>query len=173
MARAFIGVGSNIGPEDNVRAAVRRLALRLRVRQVSTCYRSRRGRPEQPDFINAVVEVETDLDPVRLKGEVLAPIEEELGRVRTADRDAARTIDLDLLLYQGRPEQGVEMLDAQIAARGFLAVPLAELAPEMTLPGDGEEPAGDRSRIRGGGAGAAGVVHSGDQGEPGRWTMRE
>jgi len=139
MARAYVGVGSNIEPERNVREALRRLRERVMVTGVSTFYRTKAlGRPEQGDFINAVVEVETELAPGRLKREVLEAIEGELGRVRTEDRHAPRTIDLDLIVYgEGEiEEEGLRLPDPEIAKRAFLAVPLAELAPEMRLPGE-------------------------------------
>ena len=86
MTRVFIGVGLNISPEANIRAAIRLLARRVRVVDLSTFYRTpAEGRPEQPDYINGVVAIETDLPPETLKNEVLRPIERRLGRRRKDD----------------------------------------------------------------------------------------
>jgi 2-amino-4-hydroxy-6-hydroxymethyldihydropteridine diphosphokinase len=133
MARAFVAVGSNIRPEENVRAALQRLAERGPLR-VSTFYRTPPwNRPEQDNFINGVVELDTALPPEALRMR-LREIEAALGRVRTADRYAARTMDLDLIAYEGVESPGLP--DPEIAARPFLAIPLGELWPELRLPGE-------------------------------------
>ena len=139
MARAFIGVGSNINPEDNVRRALRLLARRVRLVAASTVYRTAAiGRPEQPPFYNCVVEIETAIPPVELKRQVLRGIEAELGRMRADDRYAPRTIDLDLIMYDDLVSRGDPVLpDPDIERRPFLAAGIAELAPDLMLPGSG------------------------------------
>jgi 2-amino-4-hydroxy-6-hydroxymethyldihydropteridine diphosphokinase len=138
MARVFIGLGSNIAPEENVRAAVHALRHRVHVVSISTVYITEPiGLREQPPFYNAVVEVETDVPPLDLKYGVLRCIEDELGRRRTADRNSPRTIDLDILIYDDLTLTGddLQIPDPQIRERAFLAVPLYELAPDLRLPG--------------------------------------
>jgi len=138
MAQAFVAVGSNINPEVNVRAAVRVLAERVHVVAVSTVYRTEpEGPPGQPPFYNCVIEVTTDIPPHEFKFEVLRPIESELGRKRTSDKYAPRTIDLDLILYNDLVlnTDGLVLPDPDIRNRPFFTVPLAELAPDLTLPG--------------------------------------
>ncbi|MGD8238092.1 MAG: 2-amino-4-hydroxy-6-hydroxymethyldihydropteridine diphosphokinase [Armatimonadota bacterium] len=140
MARAFVSVGSNIAPADNVLLALRRLAGEVRIVAVSTFYRTAPlGRPEQPDFYNGVVAVETELSPADLKHAVLRHIEEQLGRERTEDKYAPRTIDLDVLLYDElvMDTGGLAIPDPDIARRPFLAIPLHEVAPGLVLPGSG------------------------------------
>jgi 2-amino-4-hydroxy-6-hydroxymethyldihydropteridine diphosphokinase len=140
MPRAFISVGSNINAEANVRAAVRLLSEAVRIVGVSTFYATEPiGRPEQPTFYNGVLEVETDIPPRDLKQSVLRRIEHQLGRERTEDRYAARTIDLDVLLYDDQVQDSADLVlpDPDVAARAFLAVPLCELAPDLVLPGSG------------------------------------
>ncbi len=128
MARVFVGIGSNIEPERNVREAVRRLGEAVRVTGVSTFYRTEpEGRPEQPAFYNGVVEIETDLPPEELKQTVLRRIEADLGRVRSEDKYAPRTIDLDIVIYDR------ELCDPLVWERAFLAVPLCELVPDLVL----------------------------------------
>ena len=72
MTRVFIGVGSNIGPEENIRVSLRMLAQSVRLVSISTFYREPAiGRPEEPDFYNGVVAIDTDLPPATLKWQVL------------------------------------------------------------------------------------------------------
>ena len=137
-ARAFISGGSNISPEENVRAALLALARQEQIVAVSTIYRTEpEGRPDQPDFYNCVVEIKTDKTPEALKYQVLRRIEAGLGRQRTSDKFAPRTIDLDLMLYDDLvlDTDSLVLPDPEIASRAFLAVGLSELAPDLTLPG--------------------------------------
>ena len=100
MARAFIGVGSNVEAGENVRRALRLLAQEMRVVGVSTVYETEpEGRPEQPRYYNCVVEIETEAPPAELK-QSLREIEDRLGRERSDDRYAPRIIDLDLLIVR-------------------------------------------------------------------------
>ena len=140
MARAFVSIGSNIDPEINVRSAVLRLRITARVKAISTVYRTEPvGPPGQPSFYNCVVEIETDLAPRDLKFRLLRRIESELGRTRGSDKFAARTIDLDLILYDDlvMTAEDLTLPDPDILHRPFLAVPLQELAPGLVLPGSG------------------------------------
>lgn len=139
---AYISLGSNIQPEHHLPRARRLLQERCELVRSSSVYRSSAlGRRRAPDFLNAVVEVRADAEPMVVKQELLRPIEAELGRVRTADRNAPRTIDLDLVLYGDRivhdAATGLELPDPQITQWPHLAVPLAEIAPDLRLPGDG------------------------------------
>ncbi len=155
MARAWIGVGSNIEPAENVSRALRRLAEAVPVLAVSTVYQTRpEGRPGDPPFYNGVVAVETDLGPREIKYQVLRRIERELGRVRGSDRFAPRTIDLDLLLYDDLVlrEPGLVLPDPTIQRRAFWALALAELAPGLVLPGVGRPVAEVAAALPPGGA---------------------
>jgi 2-amino-4-hydroxy-6-hydroxymethyldihydropteridine diphosphokinase len=137
MARAFVGVGSNIDPAENVKKALLLLAQEMRVAGVSTVYETEpEGRHEQPRYCNCVVEIDTEAPPAELK-RALREIEERLGRVRTADRYASRTIDLDVLAYDELTLQTPDLTlpDPDIATRAYLAAGLAELAPALALPG--------------------------------------
>lgn len=140
MVRAFISIGSNIDPETNVKNAIHRLRLTARVMAISTVYRTEPvGPPGQPWFYNCVVEIETDLAPRELKFRLLRRIEGELGRTRSSDKFAARTIDLDLILYDElvMTTPDLALPDPDIPERPFLAIPLYELAPGLILPGSG------------------------------------
>jgi 2-amino-4-hydroxy-6-hydroxymethyldihydropteridine diphosphokinase len=140
MARAFIGIGSNIDPEKNIRQALRRLTQAARLTAISMFYREPAlGRPDDPAFYNGVVAIETDLPPLRLKQDLLRRIEADLGRRRTSDKYASRPIDLDLLLYDDCVLSNNELTlpDPDILERAFVAIPLCELAPDLLLPGSG------------------------------------
>jgi 2-amino-4-hydroxy-6-hydroxymethyldihydropteridine diphosphokinase len=140
MVQAFVAVGSNIDPARNVEASLRALALRVRITAISTVYLTdAEGRPGQPPFYNGVVGVDTDATPHTLKFEVLRRIEADLGRQRSSDRYAPRTADLDLIIYGQCILNSAEMVlaDPQIRHRPFLAWPLAELVPDLVLPGTG------------------------------------
>ncbi len=138
MVRAFIGIGSNVEPAKNVRAAIRSLAQQARLTGISMVYRTEAlARPEQHPYFNCVVEIETITPPVDVKHRMLRPIEHGLGRQRSADRYAPRTIDLDLIVY-GELSMDTEDLtlpDPDILMRPFLAIPLFELAPDLVLAG--------------------------------------
>lgn len=140
MARVFIGVGSNVNPEENVRRALHMLGREVRIVATSTFYSTQaEGRASQPPFYNGVVEVETDIPPAELKRSVLRRIEGELGRRRTGDKYAPRTIDLDVVIYDDLVVEMEDLVvpDPQIPHRPFLAIPLCELAPDLVLPGSG------------------------------------
>lgn len=132
----LISVGSNINPEDNIPDALERLAARAELRAVSTFHRTPAlGRPRQPDYLNGACLISTALLPRQLKFDVLRPIEGEMGRIRTGDTYASRTIDLDIALFGEMvvSEPGVIIPDPSIVKRAFLALPLHELAPEAVL----------------------------------------
>ncbi len=140
MVRAFIGIGSNIEPAENVRAAIRTLARKTKLVGISTVYLTGAiGHPEQSPYYNCVVEIETEVPPAEIKYGILRNIENGLGRERTEDKYAPRTIDLDLIAYGDltMDAEGVRLPDPDILERPFLAIPLFELAPDMVLAGYG------------------------------------
>ncbi len=140
MEAVFIGVGSNIDPEKNIRMALLLLEREIRIVAISTFYWTEpAGPPDQPFFFNGVLKAETDLCPEELKHSVLRKVEALVGRQRSNDKYAPRTIDLDILLYGNlvRSDEGLVIPDPDIADRPFLAIPVSELAPDLVLPGAG------------------------------------
>jgi 2-amino-4-hydroxy-6-hydroxymethyldihydropteridine diphosphokinase len=138
--RVFVALGSNIRPAFNLRQAVRRLASRCTVRAVSPVYETAPvGKADQPNFLNAAVLIETERDAAALK-EVLQAIESELGRVRTADKNAPRTIDLDITLFdqQALEVGGRHIPDPDLLRYAHIAVPMADLAPGYRHPETGQ-----------------------------------
>lgn len=126
---AFVSVGSNVEPERNIVRALKALRDATRVSSSSTFYRTEPiGCPDQPSFINGVWRIDTTRSPKRIREELLAPVEQRLGRVRTADKFAPRTIDLDLILYNDLAlEDGVLCLPHPDLVRSFVCVPIREL----------------------------------------------
>lgn len=140
MTRAYIAVGSNIQPRRHIADALERLAAQVSIEAVSAFYRTAPlDRPEQEDFLNGVLAADTGLLPRELKFETLRPIEAALGRVRTEDKYAPRTIDLDLLVYGDlvMDEPGLVLPDPEVLERVFLLWPLLEVAPDLVWPGTG------------------------------------
>jgi 2-amino-4-hydroxy-6-hydroxymethyldihydropteridine diphosphokinase len=136
---AFVGIGSNLGDRlSNLQEAVRLLARRagVRVRRSSRVYETNPvGGPEQPRYLNAVVEVSTRLGARGLL-EVCLEVERTMGRVRT-ERWGARNIDLDVLTY-GREEidgPGLTVPHPRMHERWFVLAPLLELDADPPLPG--------------------------------------
>jgi 2-amino-4-hydroxy-6-hydroxymethyldihydropteridine diphosphokinase len=136
-----VALGSNIDPERNLREAVRRLALHCRLVAVSSVYETQPvGNTEQPSFLNAAVLIQTDLSAADLKARVLRVIEDELGRVRTEDKNAPRTIDLDIAFYAVEgPDAGSQpFYDPNTLEYAHIAVPLADVAPRMRHSATGQ-----------------------------------
>ena len=138
---AFIALGSNIEPEENLPRAARALQRLGKAQSVSKVYESEAVGPAgQPRFLNAVVGIEVDLDADALRKR-LREIEAEMGRVRTADPYATRPIDLDLVALDA-------FLDPEVGGRAYLAVTLAEVAPDLVLGDSGETVAERADRLR-------------------------
>lgn len=143
MITAYVGLGSNLlDPLTQLRRAVGALAAlpQSRLRQVSTAYRSAAVGPgEQPDYLNAVVQLDTDLEALQLLA-ALQSIEQDQGRVRTV-RWGPRSLDLDLLLYGDVriDSPALSVPHPAMRERNFVLYPLAAIAgPRLQLP-DGEE----------------------------------
>lgn len=140
---AYVCLGSNIRPAVHLPLAVERLAERVELVGCSRVYESEaKGAPDTPVFLNAAVSLTTTLSPLRLKMEVLRPLETALGRVRTDDPNEPRTIDLDLSLF-GRlvvddPTGGLVLPDPEILTCAHVALPLTDLAPSFVHPTTGE-----------------------------------
>jgi 2-amino-4-hydroxy-6-hydroxymethyldihydropteridine diphosphokinase len=139
---AYIGLGSNLAdPVQQVRSARLDCAAIPGVWEIafSSLYRSPpMGPQDQPDYVNAVMAVSTDLTaPTLLRH--LQRIEQAHGRVRSERRWIARTLDLDLLIYGGHRIKTSELTVPHpgLSQRAFVVYPLAEIAPELVVPGLG------------------------------------
>jgi 2-amino-4-hydroxy-6-hydroxymethyldihydropteridine diphosphokinase len=145
MAIAYIGLGSNLSgnhngqlfsPQAQLEQAVLSLRAhhRIDVLKQSSFYQTAAiGPGQQPDYINAVVQLQTSLKPIELL-DLLQSIENQQGRERTI-RWGARTLDLDILLYDQHTENSQRLIlpHPRMHERSFVLAPLAELAPQVTL----------------------------------------
>ena len=142
VERTWIGLGANLGdPVAQIRSALRDLdaIAQTRLVRASSLYRSAPwGGVEQPPFVNAVAELETRLSPRELLDALLA-IEQRHGRIRDGSRWGPRTLDLDLLVHgnQRIDIDGLTLPHPHLAERAFVLVPLAEIAPDLRVPGIG------------------------------------
>ncbi|MCZ6726618.1 MAG: 2-amino-4-hydroxy-6-hydroxymethyldihydropteridine diphosphokinase [Acidobacteria bacterium] len=133
----LVALGSNVDAATNIRRAAELLRSRLDVVATSRVYESPPvGAPRTPAFLNAVVRIVSPLGPRTIKFEILRAIESLLGRRRCPDRSAPRTIDLDLVLFGQRVETSPDLVlpDPDLLACAHVAVPAAEVAPEIEHP---------------------------------------
>jgi 2-amino-4-hydroxy-6-hydroxymethyldihydropteridine diphosphokinase len=140
--KAWLGLGSNLdGPTAQLQLAHQHLneTTDIEVLRVSSLYRTTPwGDEEQGDFVNAVVQIKTSLSPLALL-HVLQSIEDEMGRQRNDRRWGPRVIDIDLLLHGESVVQSaeLELPHARMHERAFVLLPIAELEPNLEIPGRG------------------------------------
>ena len=142
MPRAYVGLGANLGPrEKTLRHAVELLGDTEHVDLIAVSELRETdpvGVVDQPRFLNGAAAVETTLPPRALLDALLG-IERELGRVRREERWGPRIVDLDLLLYGDEivDEPGLRVPHPRLHERRFALEPLAELDPDLEIPGCG------------------------------------
>jgi 2-amino-4-hydroxy-6-hydroxymethyldihydropteridine diphosphokinase len=139
--RSYVGAGSNLGDRwahlAGAAASIR-AARRVRILRASRVYDAAPLGPPQPRYLNAVLELETDLGPGALLL-LLQDAERTAGRVRGPERWAPRTLDLDLLLHGDEiiRRRTLVVPHPGLVARRFVLAPLAELCPDRVVPGTG------------------------------------
>lgn len=140
--RAYIGIGSNLeDPVAQVKDAIEELEMlpdTILAGRSSLYSNKPMGPQDQPDYINAVVGLDTLLSAQDLFAR-LVKIEEQAGRVRDGNKWGARILDLDLLLYGKKniDEAGLKVPHPGLHERDFVIIPLAEIAGNMNIPGHG------------------------------------
>ena len=138
--KAWLGLGSNLqNPVAQIKDALARLGVAegIRILKISSLYRTPPwGDDQQDDFINAVVQIESNLKPLSLL-RVLQSIENAMGRQRNGRRWGPRLIDIDLLLYADQQLQSeeLEIPHPRMHERAFVLVPLCELDAAVEIPG--------------------------------------
>ncbi len=141
MTIAYIGLGSNMeSPRQHITTAIQSLGeiQSTRIINVSSLYKSKPMGPQnQGDYINAVVQIETEMEPTELLN-CLQAIENDHGRVR-AEHWGPRTIDLDILMFGNEIIQNDRLTvpHPEITNRSFVIVPLAEIDPACVIPEKG------------------------------------
>lgn len=129
LHRAYLNLGSNIEPQLNMPKAIEMLKNYGEIKTVSNVWESRSVGYDGPNFLNACVLFLTEFQPASLKRDVIHLIEAKLGRVRGADKNMPRSMDIDVVLFDEKPIMKLEYWDSP-----FVIVPLAELLPDFIHP---------------------------------------
>jgi 2-amino-4-hydroxy-6-hydroxymethyldihydropteridine diphosphokinase len=117
-------LGSNIQPEKNLALGVGLLHSKVKIPRVSSVWETPAVGSPGPNFLNMALLVLTTLDAELFKEKVIRPLETQLGRVRSADKNAPRTIDIDIILFDN------QLLDPNLWRFAHRAVPVAEILPD-------------------------------------------
>jgi 2-amino-4-hydroxy-6-hydroxymethyldihydropteridine diphosphokinase len=129
---ACIMVGSNIDPVENIRTAIIRLRAHAQVYAISTTWETKAVGSPSPNFLNTALLCSPSLPADEYKEHGLCEIEKQMGRIRTNDMNAPRTLDLDIIFFDG------VLLEPNLWDRLFLALTVSELLPGYTKPDTGE-----------------------------------
>lgn len=141
MNLAYLSLGSNIEPQKYLQDAAHLLAQVGKILAISSAWETIPvGFLEQPNFLNAALLLETELTANIIRTTTIPAIEQTLHRVRTANPNASRTIDIDLALFNDEIfTLGTRQIpDPDILTRAFVAIPLAEIAPNYIHPQTGQ-----------------------------------
>jgi len=128
MHTATILLGSNINPEKNINKAIQRLMQECKWLKSSQIWETEAIESDGPDFLNMAIVIETPLSENELKYKVLRKIEKELGRVRIENKNAPRTIDVDIIIFDD------QVIDQDLWTRSFIASPISDLYPDLQQP---------------------------------------
>jgi 2-amino-4-hydroxy-6-hydroxymethyldihydropteridine diphosphokinase len=126
--RFYLNLGSNIDPEPHLAEAVRLLRDSGNVNEISSVWESQAVGSDGPNFLNLSVGYESQVGPLNLKRSVVRVIENALGRSRTSDKNAPRTIDIDVLWEDDHP------VNIELWMQAFVILPMAELLPQLPHP---------------------------------------
>jgi len=137
MARVFLSLGSNIDAEENIRSAIETLRELYSDLVVSTVYESEAVGFQGDNFLNLVVAFTAE-ESVDVISELMDEIEDAHGRRRNLDRMMARTLDIDMLLYDDLVDESMNIPRNEIETYAFVLLPLSELAPDMRHPVSGD-----------------------------------
>jgi 2-amino-4-hydroxy-6-hydroxymethyldihydropteridine diphosphokinase len=139
---AYLSLGSNIQPEINLVRGIELLKKHGQITGISSAWESRSVGAEGPNYLNACVSYVTPLDWPDLKEQIILPIELQLGRRRTEDKFAPRTMDIDIILFDGKS------CDDKSWEKAFVVVPLAEIYPTFQNPFRNESIQETAARLR-------------------------
>ena len=142
MHQAYLSLGSNIQPEINLRRAIDLLSKFGDILKVSSAWESEAVGSDGPNYLNACILFTTPLFFVELKEKVIHPIEAILGRQRSANKYAPRTIDIDLILFDDRS------CNDKFWTLAFVVIPFAEIYPDFQNPLTQESIAETATRLR-------------------------
>jgi len=139
---AYLSLGSNIEPEANLVKAIQLLRNQGGIEKISSVWESVSVGAEGPNYLNACILFTTPLNQTDLKEQVLLPIEVGLGRQRTENKFAPRTMDIDIVIFDGRS------CDDRYWEQAFVVIPLAEIYPTYENPLTYESLAETATRLR-------------------------
>lgn len=122
--QACLLLGSNIQPEKNLTLGLNLLQNMVTISSLSSVWETPSVGSSGPDFLNLAVLITTPFKATQLKVQVLRPLEKRLGRVRSANKNAPRTFDIDIILFDG------QLLDQNLWSYAHRAVPVAEILPD-------------------------------------------
>ncbi len=128
MHQVYLSLGSNIQPRMNLPKAIDLLLEHGKILKVSSAWESEAVGSDGPNFLNACVLFLTSLMYAELKEQVIHPIEAKLGRIRSADKYAPRTIDIDIVIFDD------ELCNEKFWKQAFVVIPLAEIYPDYQNP---------------------------------------
>jgi 2-amino-4-hydroxy-6-hydroxymethyldihydropteridine diphosphokinase len=140
--QAYLSLGSNIYPKTNLLKAIELLQNHGRIEKISSAWESESVGSPGPNYLNACVLLLSELEQAELKNQALLPIERELGRKRTTDKFAPRTIDIDIVIFDDRS------CDDKYWEQAFVVIPLAEIHPQYENPLTGETLVKTATRLR-------------------------
>ncbi|HQV95893.1 MAG TPA: 2-amino-4-hydroxy-6-hydroxymethyldihydropteridine diphosphokinase [Anaerolineales bacterium] len=139
---AYLSLGSNIEPEVNLPKAVTLLSQSGEIAKISSAWETKPVGGSGGNYLNACLSYKTTLAQDKLKTSIIHPIESSLGRKRAQDKYAPRTIDIDIILFDG------EIVGRRWLAQAFVIVPLAEIYPEFHNPNANESITKTATRLR-------------------------
>ena len=139
---AYLNLGSNIQPEASLPKAVELLSKFGEIKKLSSVWESEAIGTEGPNYLNVCLLFRCAHSLAELKEKVVHQTESALGRVRTVDKFAARTLDVDIILFDGKS------LNDENWSLPFIVIPLAEIFPEFVLPSSGESIKETATRLR-------------------------
>jgi 2-amino-4-hydroxy-6-hydroxymethyldihydropteridine diphosphokinase len=136
--RAYLSLGSNVEPEKHLRAAIDALRARFGDVMLSPAYRTPAVGFDGPDFVNAAAIIDSDLEPQPLT-DWLHALEDAHGRERSGPRFSDRTLDIDIVLFDDRvlDGEGHLRIPRPELKHAFVLRPLADIAPDVVVPGSG------------------------------------
>ncbi len=129
--KAILLLGSNIEPVKNMQQALALIAQYVTLVAQSHFWETEAVGSNGPNFLNIALKITTELDQTQLKTDVIQTIEDQLGRVRSHDKYAPRTMDIDIIVFNDK------ILDENLWSKAFIALPVAELMPDLYYPQEG------------------------------------
>lgn len=128
MNKVYLNLGSNIDPQKNINQAIKLLKENGKVESISSVWESESVGYDGANFLNLCILFLTELQPADIKENIIRPIENKLSRVRDENKNAPRTIDIDIILFNKTPHH------INTWKYAFVIVPLAELLPNFVHP---------------------------------------